>query len=111
MIVKIMNKKTIPKAWLTQDNVVYIGRPSILGNPFVIGRDGTRDEVIAKYRTWLYHTAQCETSLGARVRIALDDLIQRSKKNGIVCLTCWCAPHACHGDVISMWLRENTELL
>ena len=32
----------------------YIGRPSPLGNPFAIGRDGTRDEVIAKYREWLY---------------------------------------------------------
>jgi hypothetical protein len=29
---------------------VYIGRPSKWGNPFQIGRDGTRDEVIAKYR-------------------------------------------------------------
>ena len=28
---------------------VYIGRPSKWGNPFVIGRDGTRDEVIQKY--------------------------------------------------------------
>jgi hypothetical protein len=31
---------------------VYVGRPSRSGNPFVIGRDGTRDEVIAKYRAW-----------------------------------------------------------
>ena len=29
---------------------VYVGRPSKWGNPFVIGRDGTRDEVVAKYR-------------------------------------------------------------
>lgn len=32
---------------------VYIGRPSILGNPFTVGRDGTREEVIAKYEDWL----------------------------------------------------------
>ncbi len=32
---------------------VYIGRPGPWGNPFVIGRDGTREQVIAKYRTWL----------------------------------------------------------
>lgn len=31
---------------------VYIGRPSILGNPFVIGRDGDRAKVIAKFRTY-----------------------------------------------------------
>ena len=27
---------------------VYVGRPSRWGNPFVIGRDDSRDEVIAK---------------------------------------------------------------
>jgi len=35
---------------------IYVGRPSKWGNPFVIGRDGSRDEVIAKYRAWI---AQC----------------------------------------------------
>lgn len=29
---------------------VYIGRPSKWGNPFKIGKDGTRQEVIKKYR-------------------------------------------------------------
>jgi Domain of unknown function (DUF4326) len=32
---------------------VYFGRPSKWGNPFAIGRDGTRDRVIAKYRAWI----------------------------------------------------------
>lgn len=32
---------------------VYIGRPSKWGNPFVIGKDGTREEVIAKYAEWI----------------------------------------------------------
>lgn len=27
--------------------------PEQVGNPFVIGRDGTRAEVIAKYREWV----------------------------------------------------------
>jgi hypothetical protein len=34
-------------------NAVYVGRPSIWGNPFVIGRDGTRAQVIAKYEAWI----------------------------------------------------------
>ena len=41
----VVNKKTHKK---TEDDL-YIGRPSKWGNPFVIGRDGTRDEVILKY--------------------------------------------------------------
>jgi hypothetical protein len=64
---------------------VYIGRPSKWGNPFVIGRDGSRDEVIAKYRAWL--ASQPE------LLDALDELRGRD-------LVCWCAPLACHGDVL-----------
>jgi hypothetical protein len=36
---------------------VYIGRPSIWGNPFVIGRDGDRAEVIGQYEAWLTRRA------------------------------------------------------
>ena len=32
---------------------IYIGRPSRWGNPFVIGKDGTREEVVEKYRNWI----------------------------------------------------------
>ena len=32
---------------------VYIGRPSKWGNPFRIGPDGNREEVIRKYRDWI----------------------------------------------------------
>ena len=46
---KVLNKRvdSIPPG------AVYIGRPSIWGNPFVIGKDGSRDGVIAKYEAWL----------------------------------------------------------
>lgn len=64
---------------------VYVGRPSKWGNPFVIGRDGSRTEVIAKYRAWI--VAQPE------LMNALHELRGRD-------LVCWCAPLACHGDVL-----------
>lgn len=64
---------------------IYIGRPSSWGNPFTIGRDGTREEVIEKFRQSL-----------------TPEMIQRCKKElkGKV-LGCWCAPKACHGDVLA----------
>jgi uncharacterized protein DUF4326 len=65
---------------------IYIGRPGKWGNPFVIGKDGTREQVIAKCRQWLLS----QTSLMA----ALPEL------KGKV-LGCWCAPNACHGDVLA----------
>jgi len=64
---------------------VYIGRPSKWGNPYVIGRDGTREQVIAKYRAWVL----CRPELVA----ALGEL--RGKVLG-----CWCPPQPCHGDVL-----------
>ena len=66
---------------------VYIGRPSIYGNPFKIGRDGDRAEVIEKYRQWLL----AQPDLVAHVRREL-----RGKRLG-----CWCAPKPCHGDVLA----------
>jgi len=64
---------------------VYIGRPSKWGNPFTIGKDGTRKEVIAKYREWILTQPEL-----------LRDLEElRGKRLG-----CWCSPRACHGDVL-----------
>jgi hypothetical protein len=64
---------------------VYIGHPSIWGNPFIIGRDGTREEVIAKYRAWIMQQ---------------PELLKRVKELKGKVLGCWCAPQACHGDVL-----------
>jgi hypothetical protein len=66
---------------------VYIGRPSCWGNQFNIGPDGTRDEVVEKYRAWL---------------LSRPVLIERCKRElkGKV-LGCWCAPKSCHGDVLA----------
>jgi hypothetical protein len=78
---KVLNKKRdgVP------DSAVYIGRPSKWGNPFVIGRDGTRAEVVAKYRAYLLGNPGL---MAALPEIAGKDLV------------CWCAPQACHGDVL-----------
>lgn len=65
---------------------VYIGRPSIWGNPYEIGKDGTRAEVIEKYREYL---------LG---NVELMYLLPQMRGK---ILGCWCAPEACHGDVIA----------
>lgn len=72
---------------------VYIGRPSVWGNPFVIGRDGTRTEVIAKYEQWLL----AQPALVDRCKRELHDKV----------LGCWCAPHACHGDVLAKIANSN----
>lgn len=65
---------------------VYIGRPGIWGNPFRIGVDGSREEVIEKYRMYIQ---------------SRPDLLERvSTLRGKV-LGCFCKPLACHGDVLA----------
>lgn len=64
----------------------YIGRPSKWGNPFVIGEDGDRKEVVNKYRVWVLKQPQL-----------LADLSELCGKR----LGCWCAPKLCHGDVLA----------
>jgi len=66
---------------------VYIGRPGKWGNPFEMSKDHDRYDVIQAYRTWL--VAQPELLLSLR-----DEL--RGKVLG-----CWCAPQACHGDILA----------
>jgi len=70
---------------------VYIGRPGPWGNPFSIGKDGTREEVIQKYEAW--------------IRKQPELLAQLHTLKGKV-LGCWCAPKACHGDVLLKLLKE-----
>lgn len=69
----------------------YIGRPDIFGNPFVIGRDGTRAEVIAKYAKW----APTQPHIVA----ALAELAGKD-------LVCWCAPLPCHVEVLLQMVRR-----
>lgn len=75
---------------------VYIGRPSEWGNPFVIGKDGTREEVVEKYEVWL------------REKLEDPDTVGRFLELKGKILACWCAPQACHGDVIVKLLDELT---
>lgn len=63
---------------------VYIGRPSKWGNPYEIGNDGTRDEVLLKYRKYI----------STRIKeLPFEEL--RGKVLG-----CWCHPKPCHGDIL-----------
>lgn len=81
---------------------VCIMRPSIYRNPFRIGdphkgRDGTREEVVEKFKPYFKRRMH-------------DDLIfcqavgeLRGKRLGCCC----CKPKACHGDIIAAWLNRE----
>jgi hypothetical protein len=88
-IPKVLNKRH------QTESGVYIGRPSMFGNPFVVGVHGNREQVIEKYRAWLMTQPDL-------VHIAKTEL--RGKN-----LVCWCAPAACHGDVLLHIVNEEVQ--
>ncbi len=81
---------------------VYIGRPAPLGNQFVIGRDGSRTEVISKYAQWLCNERVTDEAANA----ALEHLMNVAAEHDLE-LECWCAPLACHGDVLKKILDRR----
>jgi hypothetical protein len=74
---------------------IYIGRPSIYGNSFLIGKDGNRAEVVRKYLDWINLPEQ-------------EDYVQQIKRElrGKI-LGCWCAPLACHGDILAQIANKD----
>lgn len=73
---------------------VYIGRPSYWGNPYRIGVDGNRTEVIGKFREYFYGHQEMQER-------ALVELIGKE-------LVCHCKPsQSCHGDVLREFLDRH----
>ena len=78
--------------WRHEPYDIDIRRPAKWGNPFQIGVDGTRSEVIEKFRQWIITQPQLMNDL--------EEL--RGKRLG-----CWCYPKPCHGDVLLDLLKEK----
>jgi len=84
---EIVNMRTLDgKRAVREGRAVRIDRATIYGNPFVIGPDGDRAEVIARYRDWLAERPDIVAK--ARRELAGKDV------------ACWCAPQACHGEIL-----------
>lgn len=98
---RVINGKTSgfrgsSKLYIGRANKSYSLSGSVLQNKFALGRDGTREEVIEKYRRWLWAEVQKRGEVWQElVRIA-----QKVKAGETVQLVCWCKPLKCHGDVV-----------
>ena len=91
-----MNETTVVNLY-AEPYDVYIGRKrkggTNLGNPFEIGKDGTRTEVIEKYKSYFYERLGQEPAFKREI-----EALQGKR------LGCFCKPSACHGDVIKEYL-------
>ena len=86
-----MNKKTRVVNVRTEGHDIYIGRGSKWGNPYIIGVDGDRIEVIKKYEKYLSSNKEL-----------LESLPELKGKR----LGCHCDPLICHGDVLKRWVEK-----
>lgn len=106
-MIEVLNRRTLG-AIPRHETYVYCGRPSPLGNPFVVGHDGHREEVIQKYSN--YFEEQMNKKLnphGYDFRDEFFRLVDIYKRNGILKLICYCAPAKCHCDVLKGEIEER----
>lgn len=82
-----------------EENHIYIGRPSIFGNPYGTKEDSharfivsTREEAIEKDKQVLFEQLKNPNNAG----ILFEDIIKLKGYN----LGCWCSPKECHGDIL-----------
>ena len=84
------------------NNTVLVDRRTKWGNRFVMGRDGSREQVVARYRADLWR----------RIRAGEVDLEELAALDGMW-LACWCLPsRPCHAEVLARaaaWAASQLE--
>lgn len=76
-------------------NTVYVGRPTIWGNPYSLADGLSREECVKNYEVWLTFEL-----------IDRPDMLDLLKGKD---LACWCPlEKSCHADVILKLLKERT---
>lgn len=110
MAIKVYNIKT--EDYTSHPNNFYIGRPSILSNPYT--HDGkksslarlsfkTREEALEAYQ--LYFDTMIEQNL--EFQAAFNQIYEKYKKGEDVYLGCFCHPLPCHGDILAKELQKR----
>ena len=104
-MITVVNRRTYTGPW--DETVVYVGRPTPLGNPFTHlavahtkaeHHVATREEAISSYRVWLRTALRVPFSEG---RVAFQTLVDLRFRHGHLTLVCWCAPLPCHAHVLA----------
>lgn len=71
---------------------VYVGRPTLYGNPFYPGIDGSLQDVLNKYEKYVMSNPKLVSHIKSHLKG--KDLV------------CWCAPNPCHADILHKIANE-----
>ena len=97
---------------MSDENDFYIGRGSVLGNPYTHIKDrktlatfvvGSREEAIELYSDYFDKMYGCNKEFTKEI----DDIYERYKAGKTVYLGCFCKPKSCHGDIIKQKLEKR----
>lgn len=89
-----------------RDEGIYIGRPSVFQNVHR-AKDIGRTEAIRRFEVDFDEQLAIP---GSRIEREVRRLAQRVAAGESLMLTCWCAPRACHGDIVAvriLWFAER----
>ena len=93
---RIQRRRT--KGWKMPPNAVYVGRPTIWGNPFDMSRGETRMSVLTWYLEWL--TGKKNKHGSDKLRLEVLTRLRVGELRGKN-LACWCPlDQPCHADVL-----------
>jgi hypothetical protein len=89
------------KGWRMPPNTVKVDRTTKWGNPFVVGKDGTREECVKLFGHLLAgYVCMTTGNVGKQMdyrKMVIRDHAELAGKN----LACWCPANApCHADVL-----------
>jgi hypothetical protein len=91
------------QGWRMPENAVKVDRSTKWGNPFIVGKDGTRAECVDLYRKLLCGYI-CLTNSGASIaeqKAARKQIIANIDQLRGHDLACWCSLDGpCHADVL-----------
>jgi hypothetical protein len=97
---------------------VNVARPAVLGNPFIVGRDGSRKDCVRLFGALMAGLIRLGASPSFEEQQAVLEAVRRDQealrgRN----IACWCRPAAsgepdlCHGAVLLALLNNDQETL
>lgn len=82
-------------------------RPFAFGNPFKIGEDGNRAQVLELFETWARLCLTEPTDSLDDRQLKFRAAFRALKTDKTICLGCWCKESdACHVDIILKLYQE-----
>lgn len=83
---------------------VRVDRSSILGNPFHMDGENTRDAVCDRFEAHFLKVLESSSGRAIMMKEELYRISQIYHKHGKLRLFCWCAPKRCHAETIRKYL-------